>query len=159
MNGKRLPVILGLALLPAVALGPAQTAQAATDDPAITSVTGARLDPMSAESWRSDRGARENIQQAPMQRESMRPEEPGEEQSEQSELYGEQQAEQAEQARQAREAQQSEQAQQEQSGQEQSEQSGESWQEQYGRPMSNIVEEQRWSGHTSQHSRGYNMGS
>ncbi|GAA4598492.1 hypothetical protein GCM10023194_76120 [Planotetraspora phitsanulokensis] len=38
MNGKRLPALLGLALLPAIAFGAAQTAEAATHDPGSSSV-------------------------------------------------------------------------------------------------------------------------
>jgi hypothetical protein len=117
MNGKRLPVILGLVLLPAVALGPAQMAQAATGEPAISSVTGMQHDPATDESQESERSRAESIQQEPMQRGSMRQEEPGEEQSLQEE------SEQSEQS-------------------EQSGQSGQSGQEQYGRPMGEIVEHQ-----------------
>jgi hypothetical protein len=40
MHRKRLPILLGLALLPALALAPAQTAQASsTHHPAKTSIT------------------------------------------------------------------------------------------------------------------------
>ncbi|GAA4556122.1 hypothetical protein [Planotetraspora kaengkrachanensis] len=38
MNGKRLPALLSLALLPAIAFGAAQTAEAATHDPGTSSV-------------------------------------------------------------------------------------------------------------------------
>jgi TolA-binding protein len=41
MNGKRLPALLGLALLPALALGQAQTAQAATHDSGRTTLGNA----------------------------------------------------------------------------------------------------------------------
>jgi hypothetical protein len=44
MNGKRLPALLSLALLPAIAFGSAQTAQAATHDPGTSSVADTASD-------------------------------------------------------------------------------------------------------------------
>ncbi|GAA1275752.1 hypothetical protein Psi02_01580 [Planotetraspora silvatica] len=44
MNGKRFPALLGLALLPAIAFGSAQTAQAATHDPGTSSVADTASD-------------------------------------------------------------------------------------------------------------------
>ncbi|MCT9930617.1 hypothetical protein N5079_10355 [Planotetraspora sp. A-T 1434] len=69
MQAKRLPMLLGLAFLPALAFGPAQTAQASSvPTSAKVSLTSAQNDPVTDESEESEESGLSERSRMPEQR-------------------------------------------------------------------------------------------